>query len=65
MITGLDQHADDAATTERYPEPDTGAQRIGVDLRGCAVVEQSPQRRVDGDGENVTHGDRRLCEVIH
>ncbi len=61
----LDQHADDAATTERYPEADARAQFIRGDVRGCAVVEQSPQRRVDGDGENVTHGDRRLCEVIH
>ena len=64
-VTGLDEHTDDAPAAERHPEAHAGPKIGDVRRRRRPVVEKSPQRRIDGDGEDFAQAAGRLCEVVH
>ena len=64
-VASSDQHADHATTPERHPQPHARHERGGVRAEWRAVVEQPPERRVDGNREHCAQARRSLCEVVH
>ena len=61
----FDEDRGDPLATERYPESLARLQPGGVYARRAAIVEQTPQRHVDGHAQDRGHRLCRLCEVVH
>ena len=61
----FDEYRGDPLAPERHPETLARLQPGGIDARRAAIVEQTPQRHVDGHAQDRVHRLCRLCEVVH